>query len=115
MEMTTHIMQEVIERTTHKAVAYAKQTARVDTGDLRQSIEGRIGQLEGYVASDSDHAIDQEYGKPNRNNTALPPNQPPANQPGGYTYNPFMRPAAEFASSEAEIKKSVDAAMVRFK
>jgi hypothetical protein len=71
---------------------FAREGVAVDTGRLRNSVrlEKIFGGFE--VISETPYSLAQEYGRPD-----LPQ----------YTFTPYMRPAAEKATSEANILKRI--------
>jgi len=107
------VAEEVVLRTVEKTATLAKQFVRVDTGDLRSSITAIAAGTTGEVYSDSDHAVEQEFGMPDVPSVAKQ-NTAPKNGPGGpYTFTPYLRPAVAIAGSQAEIDKSTEVAMRR--
>lgn len=80
-ELGTRLPQrtaDAIRAAVDETAQQARQRAPVDTGELRDSIQGRvINQFSGEVVATADHAIFQEYG------TRFQPAQP------------YLTPAAE--------------------
>lgn len=73
-------IKKEVERCANAVKRRAKQTVRVDTGELRNSIDYKIVRF-GFgaqVGSDVKHAFFQEYGKA-----------------GNYSYTPYLRPSFE--------------------
>jgi phage gpG-like protein len=94
--LSENLVKGVMLRTAVKASEAAKQYAPVDTGALQGSITYASTDKESTIYSDMEYAVDQEYGTST-----------------GKKFTPYMRPAATFAGSQAEIDKSVEAEMRR--
>lgn len=79
----------------------ARQTVRVDTGTLRNSIQiDKVSAERHEVNANTEYAAAQEYGRPDLPN---------------YGYTPFMRPAAEEAIQDLpdNARKAADDAVRR--
>lgn len=109
----TEVAEEVVKRTVEKAATYAKDYVRVDLGNLRSSIQSKSEGISGEIWSDADYSLAQEYGMPDQVNNEVKKTVP-AGGGSGYTYSPYMRPAATVAGSQKEVDKSTIAAMRRY-
>jgi phage gpG-like protein len=93
--LSENLVKGVLLRTAVKATEKAKEKAPVDTGALQGDISYVPGNKEAKIYSTMEYAVEQEYGGT------------------GKKFTPYMRPAATFAGSQAEIDKSIEAEMRR--
>jgi hypothetical protein len=107
------VAEEVVKRTVEKAATIAKQFVRVDLGNLKGSITPESRGTNGVIYSESDYSLAQEFGMPGGRNNQVE-NTVPAGGGNGYTFSPYMRPAATIAGSQEEVDKSTTAAMRRY-
>lgn len=83
----------------------AKRNVRHDTRALQNSIFQEIlpgGDIEVSAGGPGiDYAAVQEYGPRDQPSQAKPPEEPKNGRGGPYTFNPYMRPAAAYATSDS--------------
>jgi len=72
--------EQAVSDTTTAVQRLAQATVRVDTGELRESIEKGGSGLSQDVHTDAAHASAQEFGRPDLAN---------------YGYTPYLKPSAE--------------------